>query len=124
LPGALFSFRVISFPAVEELLTIKEVAAKLKISPWTIRAWCSQKFIPYFKLRGSVRFREREVELGLKKNISLGRSVRRLRIGQHGIFRNRFVRRKSLIMKDTDTPFGYKNIADCTCYTLWGVVIY
>ncbi len=80
LPGALFSFRVISFPAVEELLTIKEVAAKLKISPWTIRAWCSQKFIPYFKLRGSVRFREREVELGLKKNISLGRSVRRIRI--------------------------------------------
>jgi excisionase family DNA binding protein len=62
---------------MEELLTIKEVAAKLKISSWTIRAWCSQKFIPYFKLRGSVRFREREVELWLKKNISLGRSVRR-----------------------------------------------
>ncbi|MEI9478806.1 MAG: helix-turn-helix domain-containing protein [Deltaproteobacteria bacterium] len=65
---------------MEELLTIKEVAANLKVSPWTIRAWCSQKFIPYFKLRGAVRFREREVELWLKKNIGLGRSVRRLRI--------------------------------------------
>ncbi len=65
---------------MEELLTVKELASKLKVSPWTIRAWCSKKFIPYFKLRGCVRFQEREIELWLKKNISLGRSFYRLRI--------------------------------------------
>ncbi len=65
---------------MQELLTINELAAKLKVSPWTIRAWCSKKFIPYFKLRGCVRFQEREIDLWLKKNISHGRSVYRLRI--------------------------------------------
>jgi len=63
-----------------ELLTVKELATQLKISPWTLRAWCSMKFIPYFKLRGSVRFRESEVEAWLKKNASPGRSRHRLAI--------------------------------------------
>lgn len=65
---------------MEELLTVKELAAKLKLSVWTLRAWCSQKYIPYFKLRGGVRFRESEIERWLKKNISQGRSLHRLRI--------------------------------------------
>jgi len=65
---------------MEELLTIQEVAGLLKVSPWTIRTWCSKKYIPYFKLRGLVRFRAREVEIWLRKNISQGRSKSRLDI--------------------------------------------
>lgn len=65
---------------MEELLTVKELAAKLKVSVWTLRAWSSQKYIPYFKLRGAVRFRESDVERWLKKSISIGRSLHRLRI--------------------------------------------
>lgn len=61
-----------------ELLTVKELAARLKISPWTLRTWCSLKFVPYFKLRGSVRFRESDIEAWLKKNASAGRSRHRL----------------------------------------------
>ncbi|OQA57781.1 MAG: Helix-turn-helix domain protein [Candidatus Omnitrophica bacterium ADurb.Bin277] len=68
------------FCPMEEFLTVKEIAAKLKVSPWTIRTWCSQKYIPYFKLRGAVQFRENEVEQWLKKNVSLGRSLHRPRI--------------------------------------------
>ncbi len=65
---------------MEELLTVQEVSELLKVSVWTIRTWCSQKYIPYFKLRGAVRFRESEVELWIKKNVSRGRSLHRLRI--------------------------------------------
>ncbi len=63
-----------------ELLTINEIAEKLKVSPWTIRSWCSQKYIPYFKLRGLVRFRADVVEKWLNKNSRQGRSLHRLRI--------------------------------------------
>lgn len=65
---------------MEELLTVEELAAILKVSPWTIRAWCSQKYVPYFKLRGSVRFRSGEIEAWLRKNQSQGRSLHRLKI--------------------------------------------
>jgi excisionase family DNA binding protein len=67
---------------MEELLTVTELAGMLKVSPWTIRAWCSQKYIPYFKLRGSVRFRTSEIDQWLKKNSSPGRSLHRLKIEQ------------------------------------------
>ena len=66
---------------MEELLTVDELAAKLKVSHWTIRAWCSQEYIPFFKLCDAVSFRESEIEKWLKKNIRIGRSVRRIRIG-------------------------------------------
>ena len=65
---------------MEELLTIKELAAHLKVSPWTIRAWCSKRFVPYFKLRGLVRFRASEIDKWLRQNYRAGRSVYRLRI--------------------------------------------
>lgn len=57
---------------MEALLAVNELAAKLKVSVWTFRTWCSQKYIPYFKLRGAVRFRESDVAQWLKKSISLG----------------------------------------------------
>ena len=64
---------------MEELLTIKELAANLKVSVWTIRAWCSKSFVPYFKLRGAVRFRASEIDKWLRQNYRAGRSVYRLR---------------------------------------------
>lgn len=63
-----------------ELLTVDELAARLKVSHWTIRAWCSQKYVPFFKLRGSVRFRSEEIEKWLRRNESQGRSLHRLKI--------------------------------------------
>lgn len=65
---------------MEQLLTVNELAVILKVSPWTIRSWCSQRYIPYFKLGGAVRFRASELERWLKKNISPGRFLHRFRI--------------------------------------------
>ncbi len=62
------------------LLTVEDIAAALKVSPWTIRGWCSKKYIPFLKLRGCVRFRELDVENWFKKNLSHGRSRHRLAI--------------------------------------------
>ena len=42
---------------MKELLTIKEVAQKLKLSERTIRSYVERKVIPYIKLQGgSIRF--------------------------------------------------------------------
>ena len=65
---------------VEELLTIDELAGRLKVSPWTIRAWCGKSFVPFFKIRGLVRFRASEIDKWLRQNYRAGRSVYRLRI--------------------------------------------
>ena len=35
---------------MDEILTVDEIAVRLKVSPWTIRAWRSMEYIPYFKL--------------------------------------------------------------------------
>jgi len=65
---------------MEELLNVEELAQQLKVSPWTIRAWCSKKYIPFFKLRGCVRFSPQEVTRWFSKNQSLGRSLTRLKV--------------------------------------------
>ncbi len=65
---------------MDEILTIDEIAARLKVSPWTIRAWRSMGYIPYFKLRGVIRFRMSEIEKWLRRNERAGRSLHRLKI--------------------------------------------
>ena len=65
---------------MDDLLTVEEVASKLKVSRWTIRAWCSQKYIPYFKLKGSVRFRASDIEKWLQRNLTRDKSLHRLKI--------------------------------------------
>ena len=65
---------------MDEILTVDEVAQRLKVSPWTIRAWRSMGYIPCFKLRGVVRFRVSEIEKWLRKNERAGRSLHRLKI--------------------------------------------
>jgi excisionase family DNA binding protein len=64
---------------VEELLTIDELAGRLKVSPWTIRAWVAKRFVPFFKLGGLVRFRSAEVEVWLRQKFRAGRSVYKIR---------------------------------------------
>lgn len=65
---------------MEELLTVDEMAKLLKVSPWTIYGWCSQKYIPHLKLKNLVRFRAGDIEKWLKQNHQPGRSLHRLRI--------------------------------------------
>ena len=43
-------------------LTISEVAARLGLSPWTIRTWITQKRIGCVRLGRSIRISESEVE--------------------------------------------------------------
>ena len=75
---------------VDEILTVDEIAARLKVSPWTIRAWRSMGYIPCFKLRGVIRFRMSEIEKWLRKNERAGRSLHRLKIEwkMHGVTEN------------------------------------
>ena len=65
---------------MEALLNVEELAKHLKVSRWTIRAWCSKKYIPFFKLRGCVRFSPQEVTRWFIKNQSQGRSLTRLKV--------------------------------------------
>lgn len=43
-------------------LTIKEVAAMLRLSQETVRRKCRAKRMPHFRLFGQIRFRRAEVE--------------------------------------------------------------
>jgi excisionase family DNA binding protein len=53
---------------MDQLLTIDEVAKKLRNKPGTIRQWVSEKRIPYVKLGRSLRFRLAEIERFVEKN--------------------------------------------------------
>jgi putative molybdopterin biosynthesis protein len=52
----------------EELLTVDEAAAVLKLKPWTIRHWVSDRRIPYVKLGSAVRFLRSDLDHFIKKN--------------------------------------------------------
>ena len=67
---------------MKEILTISELAARIKISRWTIYSWVTTKYIPHIKLGGRLLFVWEDVEVWLRKNSHPGRSVRRLRIEQ------------------------------------------
>ena len=47
---------------MEELLTVKEVAEKLKVTEQTIQRYIMQKEIPFKKIKRMVRFRASEIE--------------------------------------------------------------
>ena len=59
---------------MEKLLTVKELAEWLQISPSTIYQWTHTGFVPHYKLPKGVRFKEEEIERWLKKRKSNGRS--------------------------------------------------
>jgi excisionase family DNA binding protein len=51
-----------------ELLTIKNVAELLKISPTSVRRLQQGRHIPFIKVGGSVRFAKNDVVAYLKRN--------------------------------------------------------
>ena len=63
-----------------EILNIRELSARLKVSHWTLYAWSSQKFIPSIKLRGKLLFDWAVIQKWLEKNSLPGRTVHRLKI--------------------------------------------
>ncbi|MBA7493961.1 hypothetical protein ES702_04527 [subsurface metagenome] len=65
---------------MDSLLTIRELSKALVISERTIRRWCCEGLIPFFKLSHSVRFREKEIETWLQKKARQGRARRRIEI--------------------------------------------
>jgi excisionase family DNA binding protein len=52
---------------MDELLTINELSAFLKIPKSTIYSWCYQKKLPYIKMGGLLRFRKPAIERWLKE---------------------------------------------------------
>lgn len=47
---------------MDRLLNIKEAAFVLNTKEWTLRQWCSQGRIPFFRIAGrQVRFSEKEI---------------------------------------------------------------
>jgi len=50
-----------------ELLTIKEVAALLKVSPTSVRRLQQGRHLPFIKVGGSVRFTKNDIVEFLKK---------------------------------------------------------
>ncbi len=52
----------------KKLLNVIQVANLLNVKPWTIRAWVSQKKIPYVKVGRLVRFRPEDIEAFIQAN--------------------------------------------------------
>jgi excisionase family DNA binding protein len=52
----------------DRLLTAKELAAILAISPKTLYSYVTRGMIPYFKIESNVRFRAREVAEWLRQH--------------------------------------------------------
>jgi excisionase family DNA binding protein len=60
----------------ERLMTARELASILAISPKTIYSYAERNMIPHFKIEASVRFRGRDVAEWLYKHASLRRVKR------------------------------------------------
>ncbi len=50
-----------------ELMTIKEVAAMLKISEPSVRRLQQERHVPFLKIRGAIRFEKTDILNYLKK---------------------------------------------------------
>jgi len=61
----------------ERLMTARELASILAISPETIYSYAERNMIPHFKIETSIRFRGRDVTEWLCNRASLGRVRRR-----------------------------------------------
>jgi len=47
---------------MDEYLTMRELAERLKLRPQTIRRWVQTNEIPFYRIRKNVRFRPTEIE--------------------------------------------------------------
>jgi excisionase family DNA binding protein len=59
-----------------DLLTLAETAALLRLKPSTIRAWVSQRRIPYVKLGRLVRIKRRDAEALIEASVIGGLPLR------------------------------------------------
>lgn len=55
---------------VERLLTAKELASMLAISPKTIYSYVERNMIPYYRIEANIRFRARDVAKWLRDRAS------------------------------------------------------
>jgi excisionase family DNA binding protein len=55
-------------PDMDEIMTLEEVAAYLKVTPRTIYRMLDESQIPAFKIRGTWRFRKDEIEAMTRNN--------------------------------------------------------
>lgn len=53
---------------MQSLLTVRQVADLLQISPSTVYSWAYSGRIPCYKLNGSIRFKEREIDDWIERN--------------------------------------------------------
>src|SRR5262245_56027040 len=53
----------------DEVMKVEEVAAFLRVSPWTIRHWCCQRKIPFHRVGRSIRFHKTEIERFFKQKL-------------------------------------------------------
>lgn len=51
----------------KEMITVKEVADMLNVSPKTIYAWVKEKVLPAIKIRRTIRFKKRDIEQFMEK---------------------------------------------------------
>ena len=52
-----------------ELLTVEQAAAYLSIRPWTLRHWVSDRRVTYVKMGNRVRFRVRDLDAFIARNV-------------------------------------------------------
>ncbi len=50
-------------------MTVEETAAYLRLAPWAILHWVSQRKSPYVRLGRSVRFRRKDLERFVNQNL-------------------------------------------------------
>lgn len=60
---------------MDKLLDVKQLSGLLSIKPGTIRYYVSIGFIPHYKIRGLVRFSEKDVIEWLEKRKRGGRLI-------------------------------------------------
>ena len=65
---------------LDRLLTVEDLAEKLRVKPRTIYQWVHERYIPVVKLGSLVRFSPAGVSHWLKTREVPGRSVRRIEI--------------------------------------------
>jgi excisionase family DNA binding protein len=53
----------------DEVMRVEEVAAFLRVSPWTIRHWYCERKIPFHRVGRSVRFHKTEIERFFKQKL-------------------------------------------------------
>ncbi|MFH1094530.1 MAG: helix-turn-helix domain-containing protein [Candidatus Omnitrophota bacterium] len=60
---------------MEKLLIAQELSDILQVKLSTIRKWCHYGYVPYLRIGGFARFKEKKIEEWLKKRERQGRTA-------------------------------------------------